>query len=340
MRTRGMFLALLVLSALIGLLMLVVPALGSEEEDNFVIVGADAVATRTVDALSSPIALDPRFILEWADAINVAQIQAVPPALPLALEPRFILEWADRLAIREIQPIPHDMPTQLEPRFILERADAIRQLQLAYPCELVGEPDDPAISELEATNIQATQATITWLTDEYTDSLVEYGLAPSTYSWTAHETEYAGSHSITLSGLTPGTRYYYRVSGTDRCANSATSAEDSFITQGGDTEAPVISDVRATDITEYAATIRWTTDEMANSVIDYGVASGGPYTLTVSSPDYVVEHALDLTDLISVTTYYFRVTSADPSTNETTSGEYSFRTPGVSVYLPVILREY
>ena len=330
---------MLLLSAFMALLILVVPALGSEEQDDIVIIGADAVSTRDVDAFTLPVPLEPRFIQERVDAINLVEIQAVPPELPLVLEPRFIMERVDRIATREIHSIPGGMPTELQPRFILVGADTIRQVDWVYPCELVGEPHDPVISELQVADIQNTQANITWMTDEYTDGLVEYGLASGIYSWTAYEEEYGTSHSFTLSGLMSGTRYYYRVSSTDRCANTSTSEESWFVTTGTDTVAPVISNVRATDITEDAATIRWTTNEPATSLVECGVVSG-VYTMTESNGVHVTEHALELTGLISVTTHYYQVTSADAAENDATSDEYSFRTLGEYVYLPLILREH
>ena len=240
MKTRGVFLALLVLSALMGLLILVVPVLGSQEQDGFVIIGADAVATRTVDAFTLPVALDPRFIQERVDAINVAEVQPLPPAVPVDLEPRFIMERVDRITTRAIHSIPGGMPTELQPRFILVGADTIRQVDWVYPCELVGEPHDPVISELQVTDLRTDQATISWLTDEYTDGLLEYGLDPGIYSWAAYDEGYRGSHSLTLTGLTPGIEYYYRVSSTDRCANTATSDEYSFRTLGDFVYLPLV----------------------------------------------------------------------------------------------------
>ena len=240
MKTRGVFLALLALSALIGLLNLVVPALGSEEQEDFAIIGADAVSTRDVDAFTSPVPLEPRFIQERVDAISLAEVQAVPPELPLVLEPRFIMERVDRIATREIHSIPGGMPTELQPRFILVGADTIRQVDWVYPCELVGEPDDPVITELQVIDIGTTQAIVSWATDEYTDGLLEYGLAPASYSWSAYDEGYGNAHSIMLIDLEPGTRYYYRVTSTDRCANQAISDEHSFKTLGSGIYLPLI----------------------------------------------------------------------------------------------------
>jgi hypothetical protein len=220
MKTRRLVLALL---ALVVSWTLVVPATRSQEQEEFIIDGADAVATRATGiSLPLPIPLESRFILEWADTTNEVQVGAVPPAMPLVLDPRFILEWADALVIRGVECVPAAMPQTLQPRYILERADASRQFHLAYPCELIGDETAPSIS-LSAPEVEADSATVTWQTDELADSLLEYGQAPGSYSETVYGPGYAKLHMFTLSGLLLDTTYYCRVTSTDRCGNAAST---------------------------------------------------------------------------------------------------------------------
>ena len=259
----------LILSALVVILALVVPVLGSEEQDWFVIENADAVATRAVlEAFTTPVPLDPRFILQDPKTLGVREVATVPPEMPRALDPRFILQDPKTVGVREVATVPPEMPRDLDPRFILQDPKTmgvrematvplempldldprfilqdpktVRHIAMAYPCGLVGEPDDPVISELQVTDLRTDQATISWLTDEYTDGLLEYGLAPGSYSWTAYDEGYGSAHSFMLTGLEPGTEYYYRVSSTDRCANTATSGEHSFRTLGDFVYLPLV----------------------------------------------------------------------------------------------------
>jgi hypothetical protein len=77
----------------------------------------------------------------------------------------------------------------------------------------------------EITNVQATgsgtTATITWTTSASATTSVAYG---TTTSLGTTRTGTAGtSHSVTLTGLTPNTRYYFRVTSADAAGNSATS---------------------------------------------------------------------------------------------------------------------
>jgi peptidoglycan hydrolase-like protein with peptidoglycan-binding domain len=96
-----------------------------------------------------------------------------------------------------------------------------------------------------------------------------------------------------------------------------------------DTTAPVISDIKAGDITSSTAKIEWETGEKTNGQVWYGtgtpVVTATP-TAMVSSADFVKEHSIALTGLTASTTYYYVAVSADKAGNTTTSGENSFAT--------------
>ncbi|OGS28068.1 MAG: hypothetical protein A2297_04495 [Elusimicrobia bacterium RIFOXYB2_FULL_48_7] len=93
-----------------------------------------------------------------------------------------------------------------------------------------GDTTGPAISAVSAGNITATGAVIAWTTDELSTSRVEYGLT-SAYGQSTTETAATDiAHSVTLSGLTAGTLYHYRVSGRDASDNPAGSADYTFTT--------------------------------------------------------------------------------------------------------------
>lgn len=70
------------------------------------------------------------------------------------------------------------------------------------------------ISGVNAGNITDTSAIITWTTDQQTNSTVTYGNSTPP-GLTASDGNPVTNHSITLTGLTPGTLYYYEVSSTD-----------------------------------------------------------------------------------------------------------------------------
>jgi len=95
-----------------------------------------------------------------------------------------------------------------------------------------------------------------------------------------------------------------------------------------DTISPIISNVTVTNITGSSATIRWDTDEIANSLAKYG-ESPGVYTKTEEDPLFVTSHSIVINGLSEETRYYFVVNSTDRSGNSSESQEYDFIATGV-----------
>ena len=110
--------------------------------------------------------------------------------------------------------------------------------------DVAGPPDTtpPVISNVQATAITASGATITWTTDEASNSVVEYGLTTS-YGSSASNATNVTSHSIPLTGLSGNTLYHYRVKSTDAAGNTATSVDHSFQTGGSINYAPTATTI-------------------------------------------------------------------------------------------------
>jgi hypothetical protein len=81
----------------------------------------------------------------------------------------------------------------------------------------------PIISSVSALPASGGTATITWNTNEASDSRVDYGTSPSSLTLNAQNANLVTSHSIMLTGLAPNTTYYYRVTSRDSSGNSSTS---------------------------------------------------------------------------------------------------------------------
>jgi len=84
-----------------------------------------------------------------------------------------------------------------------------------------------------------------------------------------------------------------------------------------DTTAPVISALTVGTGVK-SATITWTTNEAATSVVSYGTAANA-LSSSASSPVLVTAHSVSLSNLAAGTTYYFRVSSTDASGNAVSS---------------------
>jgi hypothetical protein len=89
----------------------------------------------------------------------------------------------------------------------------------------------PVISNVASSAITGTSALITWDTDEYSNSVVRYDMdGGPVYDSMVSNAEMVMSHSVTLTGLSPSTQYYYVVESTDASDNTATSSEHTLTT--------------------------------------------------------------------------------------------------------------
>ncbi|MFQ6119614.1 MAG: fibronectin type III domain-containing protein, partial [Methanosarcinales archaeon] len=122
----------------------------------------------------------------------------------------------------------------------------------------------PLITNVSATSITNNSATITWDTDEISDSLVKYGTESGNYTLLASNASLVLEHSIDLTGLLENTTYYYVVNSTDPSGNSNESLEYNFTTLVTVGDAKAQSCVEAPpDLVSW-----WPGDGDANDIID------------------------------------------------------------------------
>jgi hypothetical protein len=96
-----------------------------------------------------------------------------------------------------------------------------------------------------------------------------------------------------------------------------------------DTTPPVISSVASGSITSSSALITWTTDELSNSTVDYGLTAA--YGSTTSDPANVSSHSIELTGLSANTLYHYRVQSTDGAGNTGLSEDFTFQTTSETI---------
>ncbi len=187
-------------------------------------------------------------------------------------------------------------------------------------------PSAPVISNVSVDGVDLNSAVISWDTDKLANALVAYSTTPGVYTQQVGVTTMEYSHTVTLTDLEPANTYYFKVISYDATDNKAESIDDNTqnFTTGADTIAPTISNVDAIAGVSSAGIV-WSTDESANSKVEYGLTdSYGNETTTTS--DYVVGHSVTLTGLEPETHYFYRVISSDASGNTTTSQGYEFTT--------------
>jgi hypothetical protein len=199
----------------------------------------------------------------------------------------------------------------------------------------------PVISATTSSGVTDSVAVITWTTDIPASSYVNY----STDSGLANPTRLGTdtlvtTHSVTLTGLTASTTYYYSVDGTDTNSNvSEDTNGDSYytFTTTVDTTPPVISGISTPVVTDTQAAIVWNTDKAATSQVMYGTTSCGssnPCTYDntstlISTP--LKNHLVALNNLSQTTQYYYVIVSTDAFGNTATSPEQTFTTNSTSV---------
>ena len=117
----------------------------------------------------------------------------------------------------------------------------------SFTTSSTADTDPPVITDVVNSTPTDSSVTITWTTDENSDSLVKYGTVSGTYTdSTPGATMMTTSHSVGLSGLSAGTTYYFVVNSTDASGNSAQSTEFSFTTA---TVIPTSTTVSIEDVT-------------------------------------------------------------------------------------------
>ena len=131
-------------------------------------------------------------------------------------------------------------------------------------------------------------------------------------------------YSVSLdTGLMSDGNYTLSAVARDTSGNYATSTSV-LITV--DSTSPNISSISVT-ASETTADISWTTDEPADSLIDFSPVST---FIASSTPDtnLVTTHSISLLELNSCTTYYYRVKSVDENNNVSFSPSSTFTTTG------------
>ena len=208
-----------------------------------------------------------------------------------------------------------------------------------YTFTTLAPPDTtpPTISGVTSSNITSSTAIIAWTTNETADTQVDYGTTASYGNSTTLNGTLTTVHTQGLSGLTASTTYHYRVISKDAAGNNAVSGDNTFITLAPpDKTPPAITNIRTSSVSSTTATIQWTTDEVADSQVEYGTTSGYG-TFSAPNSALVTAHAMGLNGLVANTTYHYRVISKDAAGNLGASGDNTFTTSAAPDTTPPVI---
>jgi len=181
------------------------------------------------------------------------------------------------------------------------------------------------ISEPAVLSKTEASAVVQWVTDEASNSIISYG-TDSNLGKQIVNTNFVDDHRITLTNLNSDTKYYFKVISEDASKNSVESDIYDFKTDAAkDLTPPVlVKKPYESGVTDKSAAIIWSTDELANSIIEYGKTSS--MSKKVESSEFVKNHNVMLVNLEPGTQYFFRVKSSDASDNQVTSDRRNFTT--------------
>ncbi len=202
------------------------------------------------------------------------------------------------------------------------------------------EPSDTAINpvsnsalrilDVSVQSTTETGATIKWITDQPSKGRIEVRDANGTVVTTQSVDSSAEKQSVTVSGLQPGTKYYYTVTTVDASGKEVTSEGEIITRAVADQNPPVISAAAVSNITESSAIITWLTDEPAKGWVKYFISDNTTSrTGTSTTPEETnldTTHSIMLTKLNSGTIYTFTILSKDQAGNESTLDGVSFTT--------------
>lgn len=207
-----------------------------------------------------------------------------------------------------------------------------------------GPPDDvepAAITDLGAsTGTQPGAVDLTWTATgddgdvgTATSYIIRYSDSAITAANWDSATDVSGEPSpqssgtgetFTIADLIGGQTYHFAVKAQDEAGNISNVSSSPSAVAAVDTTPPAISGITSSDITEVTATITWTANESADSVVEYGITA--IYGSVSSDATLKTEHSQTLTVLSAGTEYHYRVMSTDASGNTATSDDFTFAT--------------
>ncbi|TAK08866.1 MAG: hypothetical protein EPO39_03635, partial [Candidatus Manganitrophaceae bacterium] len=176
-------------------------------------------------------------------------------------------------------------------------------------------------------NLLATVASSTQINLSWTASADNVGVTGYRVYRNGAQIGTTASPGYSDTALVASTSYSYTVSAYDAAGNASpqSAAVSAATLPPPDTTPPVISGMAAGSLTASGALISWSTNEPADTQVEYGTTTAyGAATSIVSA--LTAAHSQSLSGLLSSTLYHYRVKSKDAAGNLATSADGTFTT--------------
>ncbi|MEI8067486.1 MAG: fibronectin type III domain-containing protein [Candidatus Shapirobacteria bacterium] len=168
-------------------------------------------------------------------------------------------------------------------------------------------------SQPTTSSVTTKKATVNWSTDRKADSKIAFGTKSGSYNTEepSNPTQ-VSSHSINLTGLSPGTTYYYRAKWTDEDGNTGTSDEKSFTTAA----APTVKDVLVKNVNLSSALVQFTSTGASKVKVYYGTSTAFGGALEIHTSTSEATYTVNLIGLLDGTKYYYKINAFDSESSE------------------------
>jgi len=157
-------------------------------------------------------------------------------------------------------------------------------------------------------------------------SFVSYGTSSTNLSDTKGDMQSVSDHNVTISGLKPNTKYYFRVQSIDEFRDYDEDLTYSGIYEFNTNTTAQISNVSISNLTLNSVDISWDTSVATSAIINYGGSINYGLTYDRYKTSYVSRHTISLSGLNHSSLYHFRISGYDQDGVAVNSDDYTFET--------------
>jgi hypothetical protein len=183
-----------------------------------------------------------------------------------------------------------------------------------------GTPGPSVVAAAPQAAVAADSAEVNWSTSVAGSTEIEYGTSPTSMNRKSAAGK-SRKHRVKVTGLAPGTRYYYRVASRDAAGRDATwpapGQVSTFTTPPRDGSAPTVADLKVTPLPDSTVRVTWRTNEPSESRVLYGYSSDRLDQLGLDEK-LVTDHIVVLANVPANAMLSLRVVSTDTSGNQVT----------------------
>ena len=193
------------------------------------------------------------------------------------------------------------------------------------------------MTNMATASVTDTSVVVTWTTDEPATSQVEYGTTGDYGLVTILDKDLVINHNITVANLEPSATYYVRAKSKNAGGYESKHEANQTVTTLAriDATPPVISAIKASNISQSSCIVTWATDEPATGQVEYGKTTAYG-SITGSNKKLVTNQSVTITGLEQNTIYYFKIRSEDAGGNAASSAnDKEFRTIAATQETPL-----